>query len=146
MDIETLNRFDRYCLRLFSAFRKVRPGTGQTLVEVAVINEVYLHPGVNANKIACFLGVDSGYMTRIVKSLEKRGVVERAPSPCNHRSKSIFLTEEGSRIARYHIAETSEHNMGLLAGLDVRETTEVLAAMDCIMDILSKNLPTAIED
>lgn len=117
MDVGTVNHFDRYCMRIFRAFGRKRPGTGQALAEVAVINELHMCPGVNANKVAFFLGMDTGYMTRIINSLERRGLVLRVPSGHDRRSKAVFLTEEGERLAVDNLLATSDYNRTLLEGL-----------------------------
>ena len=146
VDIEILNAFDRYCLRLFGAFGKTRPGTKHTLAEVAILNEARLHPGTCTNRIAQFLGIDRGYATRIVKSLEGRGVIYRVPSAQDGRSKGIFLTDQGERLCTELIDRRTEFNRGLLEGLDEAQIAAVLASMQTIMGILSRNLPADLED
>jgi|GEM_PF-5114873 len=143
---DRINSFDRYCMRAFGAFNKNRLGTGRTLTEVAVLNEIAMHPGVNANKVATFLGIDSGYMTRLVKSMDADGLIVRTNSDDDHRVKCMTLTEKGRRMNADDAAEARMRNGALLDGLSADEVEEVLASMKRIEMLLAPNVPIEIED
>lgn len=53
--------------------------------------------GTPATKIAPQMGMESRSLTRILKSLEKRGMITRAPDPKDGRRVIIRLTPEGVR-------------------------------------------------
>ncbi len=48
--------------------------------------------------LASILTCDASNMTGIVDRLEKRGLVQREPSPTDRRVKNVVLTAEGERV------------------------------------------------
>ncbi|MEM7548413.1 MAG: MarR family transcriptional regulator [Bacteroidota bacterium] len=51
--------------------------------------------GTPATKIAPLLGLETRSLTRILKTLEERGLIYREQDPDDGRSVRIFLTDEG---------------------------------------------------
>ncbi|MFD6551033.1 MarR family winged helix-turn-helix transcriptional regulator [Streptomyces sp. NPDC058398] len=48
--------------------------------------------------LATILTCDASNMTGIIDRLEKRGLVQREPSPTDRRVKNVVLTAEGERV------------------------------------------------
>ncbi|MGC0327386.1 DNA-binding MarR family transcriptional regulator [Streptomyces sp. SAI-170] len=48
--------------------------------------------------LAAILTCDASNMTGIVDRLEKRGLVQREPSPTDRRVKNVVITTEGERV------------------------------------------------
>jgi MarR family transcriptional regulator, organic hydroperoxide resistance regulator len=51
-------------------------------------------------RLACALGCDASNVTGIVDRLEKRGLIERQPSPRDRRVKVLVVTPEGAQVRR----------------------------------------------
>lgn len=62
-----------------------------------VLLNIDLHNGTPATKIAPILGMEPRSLTRMLKSMEEKGYLERRPDPMDGRVARIFLTEEGKR-------------------------------------------------
>lgn len=56
------------------------------------INSEY---GTPATKIAPMMGLESRSLTRMLKSMEEKGLIYKKPDPEDKRSVRIFLTAEG---------------------------------------------------
>ena len=53
--------------------------------------------GAPATKIAPQMGLEARSLTRILKTLEDRGIIQRKADPVDKRSVRIFLTKEGKK-------------------------------------------------
>ena len=51
--------------------------------------------GTPATKIAPLIGLESRSLTRMLKNMEERGLIEKHPDPNDRRSVRIFLTDIG---------------------------------------------------
>ncbi|MFG1806354.1 MarR family winged helix-turn-helix transcriptional regulator, partial [Streptomyces sp. NPDC049040] len=84
-------------LRLFGILRDRRPG----MLE-----------------LARYLGLDKSSMTGLVTRAEKRGLVQRLPSPHDGRGVLVALTPEGRRLTELGAAEIADRLAALAAPLD----------------------------
>ena len=68
------------------------------------------HP---VQKISEIFSIPSGSITYVVDKLEKKGLVERQPSPNDRRASNVVLTEEGTvlfdKVFPEHIATISQN-------------------------------------
>ncbi|WP_417812272.1 MarR family winged helix-turn-helix transcriptional regulator [Thalassospira alkalitolerans] len=55
-------------------------------------------PGVTAQYIAAATGQDKGRITRLIKELEDKNLIERRPHPEDRRSQTLHLTREGDAL------------------------------------------------
>jgi DNA-binding MarR family transcriptional regulator len=56
--------------------------------------------GTPATKIAPLMGLEARSLTRMLKSMEEKGLIFKKPDPIDKRSVRIFLTPEGKRKKR----------------------------------------------
>ena len=63
---------------------------------------------VAMGRVACDLGCDASNVTGIVDRLEKRGLVERRPSPADRRVKVLVITPAGTRVRRAAMTRLSQ--------------------------------------
>lgn len=60
-----------------------------------VLLNIHSEHGTPATKIAPLLGLEARSLTRMLKTMEDRKLIYRAPDPTDKRSVRIFLTELG---------------------------------------------------
>jgi len=68
--------------------------------------------GTPATKIAPLMGLEARSITRMLKSMEEKGLIFKQPDPVDKRSVRIFLTPEGRKkkeISVQTIKEFNEH-------------------------------------
>ena len=84
------------------------------------------HP---VQKISETLSIPSGSITYVVDKLEKRGYVERRPSPTDRRASNVVLTEEGNalfdEIFPKHV-ETISKNLSFVSSEEKEQLIEML--------------------
>ncbi len=62
-----------------------------------VLINIHSKDGTAATKIAPLIGLESRSLTRMLKSMEEKGLIFKKPDPIDKRSVRIFLTDEGKR-------------------------------------------------
>jgi DNA-binding MarR family transcriptional regulator len=89
-----------------------------------------------ASSLADALLLDRGYLTRILRKLDARGLIIRRPSPLDGRMVFLSLSEEGKR-ASARIGEVMREGAGhMLDQLEPSERVRMLDAMETIEDVL----------
>jgi len=132
-------RFNRFHTRLVGALNEHLLASGYSQPQVRVLYEV-AHPGVDASVsatgIARELGMDPGYLSRILSGLEQDGLVERTPSPENGKRLDIGLTANGRDLVARLEGVSSAEAGALLAKLDRQDQEALTGAMRKVRRLL----------
>ncbi|HZS23613.1 MAG TPA: MarR family winged helix-turn-helix transcriptional regulator [Gaiellaceae bacterium] len=88
------------------------------------------------------LGLDSGYLSRMLRALEEEGLAEVGESPADRRIRTARLTPRGRR-ERARLDRLSDELVGsLLAPLDERQRAELAEAAATVERLLCASLVT----
>src|SRR5882672_9569348 len=68
-----------------------------SLAEVRVMYELAHRDGPSASEVGKELGLDPGYLSRILRSFEKRGLIQRRPSKSDGRQTYLSLSKQGEK-------------------------------------------------
>lgn len=66
--------------------------------------------GTPATKIAPMIGLETRSLTRMLKTMEEKGLIYKKQDPSDKRSVRIFLTEEGKRKKEASVKTIKEFN------------------------------------
>jgi DNA-binding MarR family transcriptional regulator/GNAT superfamily N-acetyltransferase len=140
-EIEAVRRFSRYYTRRIGALAEGLHGSPFPLPEARLVYEIGERGGTTAGVLARELGLDPGYLSRLVKALEDKGVVARTPNPADARQLALALTETGrDRFAA--IAAAARDEVGrMLAPLEAEARSGVVEAMRRIEAVLERTAP-----
>lgn len=123
-----IRRFHRAVTRQAQALGPL-PGGDLPLAEARLAYELAQQPGLPAAGLAARLGLDDGYLSRLLRRLAARGWLERRPDPADGRQHRLFLTPVGEAgfAALDRAAEAQAE--ALLAGRPEADRPALLAAM-----------------
>lgn len=93
--IEAVRRFNRFYTRQIGLLRDGLLKTPFTLTEARLIYEVAHHEHTTATHLGQELGLDAGYLSRILRSFEQRGLIEKESSEADRRQYLLSLTGAG---------------------------------------------------
>ena len=82
------------------------------------------------------LGVNPGYMSRIVARFESDGLIERSRSEQDGRKQILWLTSRGRGVYQTLDQRSAEQTEHLLSGLSDRERRELVESMSTIQRLL----------
>lgn len=92
---EAVRHFNRFYTRHIGALHEHLQKSAFSLTEVRVLNELSRGRANTAAALARNLGLDTGYLSRILTSFERRNLLTRRPSEFDARQSLLSLTEQG---------------------------------------------------
>src|SRR5689334_19560595 len=92
-DVSRVRQFNRFYTRAIGTLDLV--GSTFTLTEARVLYELGLRDQPLATDIARDLRLDAGYLSRILRGFERRGLIRRVPSVIDARRSLLELTRPG---------------------------------------------------
>jgi DNA-binding MarR family transcriptional regulator/GNAT superfamily N-acetyltransferase len=105
------------------------------------------HHGARVRDLRARLGLDSGYLSRLLRALEADGLVEIVSDPVDGRVRRATLTAEGTLEWRELDARSEALASSLLQALSDRQRSELVDAMETVERLLIASMITIdIED
>ena len=93
--VASVRRFNRFYTKQIGLLHEHLLRSAFSLTEVRVLYELAHRRGPTATEIRAELGLDAGYLSRVVRGFEKRGLVRRARSSADRREHLLTLTPRG---------------------------------------------------
>ena len=117
--VAAVRRFNRFYTRKIGLLHEGYLASAFSLTEGRVLYELAHQDVVTAGALGRELGLDPGYLSRIVRGFEKRGLLERTRSKADGRQSFLALTRRGhDAFAPLHTRSRDEIGamLGRLAG------------------------------
>lgn len=95
--IETIRQFNRFYTKQIGVLQEGLLESTFSLTEVRVLYELAHRESPTAREIAMDLGLDAGYLSRILREFQSRGLVSRKTSAADARSSELSLTQLGRK-------------------------------------------------
>jgi len=112
--IHAVRGFNRFYTRQIGVLREGLLKSPFSLTEVRLLYEIAHRKYPSASELCQELGLDPGYVSRVLGKLERRGLVRRSASQSDARQSLLGLTAKGR---------------GTFFALDARQSTEVAAML-----------------
>ena len=136
-EIAAVRRFSRFYTRRIGVLHEGLLGSPLTLTEGRIVYEIANREAPTATALGQDLGLDAGYLSRVLKGLEARRLIVRAPNPADGRQALLSLTIEGRRLFD-GIDAASRREVGCMLGvLATGERRRLVAAMAEIEALLA---------
>jgi len=135
--IDTVRRFNRFYTRAIGVLQEGWLNSPFSLTEARVLYELAHRERLTATVVGNSLELDPGYLSRILCSFEKRGLIEKTPSEDDGRQILLALTGEGRQQSAPLEARTIQQVGGMLGRLSEREQRQLIGAMQTIKKILA---------
>ncbi len=130
--IEAVRRFNRFYTRRIGVLREGLLGSPFSLVEARIIYELAQHGQTTATQLCRELGLDGGYLSRILRRFEKAGLIDKRRSETDGRQSLLRLTEPG-QAAFAALDSRSRHEIGALIGeLSREDQYRLVGAMNTV--------------
>ncbi|MGF1593952.1 MAG: GNAT family N-acetyltransferase [Kiloniellaceae bacterium] len=142
--VEAVRRFTRFYTQQIGVLHRRLLESPFSLTEGRVIYELAHHETTSASELAAELGLDSGYLSRILKGFEKRGLLERRRSEADGRAADISLTPAGLEAFAQINARSRAEVSAMLEALDDAAQAEVVAAMETVQAHLGSRRPRRV--
>ena len=127
--VAAVRRFNRFYTQRIGVLQEGLLKSPFSLTEVRVLYELAHREKPTAAELRKELGLDAGYLSRILSAFEKRGHIERQPSKRDGRQSLWCLTRQGQKV---------------FAPLDKRSSQEVAAMLGTLSDLQQRRLVDAL--
>ena len=124
-----VRRFNRFWTRRIGVLREGYLESPFSLTEVRVLYELAHCEEATASELGKELGLDTGYLSRILRGFEERGMISRKLSEVDGRRSLLRLTEGGRKAFAPLDARSREDIGAMLDGLSAAEQDRLVEAM-----------------
>ena len=139
--VADIRAFNRFYTRLLGALNEGLLRSPHSLPESRLIYELGSRGRTTATELAADLGMDPGYLSRLLRTLRDAGLVDSTANPVDGRGQILALTSRGVAAFRSLDQASREEVSALIAPLGARERTDVLNAMRTIRRLLDPAAP-----
>ena len=136
-DIAKFRRFNRMYTRYIGTLNEGLLNSEFGLAEARVLYELAHRSAPSASEIGEELGLDAGYLSRILRKFEEQGILRKKTSEKDGRSATLGLTPRGTAAFKKLNALSERQAGAILAALAPASRKELLHSMGSIEDILS---------
>lgn len=140
--IEIVRRFNRFYTHCLGELEDVQPDDSFSPTEIRVLFQLSGSASTTATELNRRLGIDAGYLSRILHRFERSGLLSREIGRRDRRELRLSLTPAGRAVIipldRAATAEVARW----LQPLNDQKQRELLSAMQAIMRLLGSTEAT----
>ena len=133
--VKAIRQFNRFYTRRIGALDPYL-GSEMSLTDVRVLYELAHRETAVASEIGRDLGLDAGYMSRILRRFETEGWLTRAPHPRDARQSVLRLTEAGHAAFAPLQQKSRDEAAALLSSLVPAQRQQLVQAMGTVQSLL----------
>jgi len=133
---DAVRSFNRFYTRHIGLLHQGYLNSPFSLTEVRVLFELTHRQRPTATEIGKALGLDAGYLSRILVGFEKRGLIRKIPSPSDARQSHLSLTKRGQHVFRPLDRKAHDEIAAMLRKLSRAEQHRMIEAMQTIQKLL----------
>ena len=134
--VEAVRRFNRFYTQRIGVLHEGLLSSPFSLAEVRVLYELAHRESPTASELAKDLGLDAGYLSRILRSFKKRGLIDRKPSESDGRRSHLSLTKKGQQTFAPLNASAQEEVGAVLGKLTLADQDRLVEAIHTIERLL----------
>ncbi|HET6960833.1 MAG TPA: helix-turn-helix domain-containing GNAT family N-acetyltransferase [Vicinamibacterales bacterium] len=136
--VDAVRAFNRFYTREIGVLGERHLQSPFSLTEMRVLYELAHRDGPAAAELGRDLGLDAGYLSRILRRFESRGLIGRSPSPADARQSLLHLTRKGRAAFGPLEARARGEVETLLARVGAGDRGKVVDAMSTIARLLGE--------
>src|SRR5438552_6117597 len=134
--VAAVRAFNRSYTRQIGVLNRKFLATAFSLAEGRVLLELYYRDGSTASAIGQALGLDAGYLSRMLRDFARKGLIARESSPTDGRQTHLHLSKAGRKA--FEDVEEKQRVVvkEMLAGLSPTRRPMLIASMQNIERLL----------
>src|ERR1700736_3921745 len=137
-EIAIFRRFNRMYTRFIGTLNEGLLNSEYSLAEARVLYELAMRDAPKAREIADELGVDAGYLSRLLGKFERDGLLKRKASEQDGRYADLALTVRGRAAFKKLNALSEEQAQTVLEELPPSARMQLIDCMRTMEGILTK--------
>jgi DNA-binding MarR family transcriptional regulator/GNAT superfamily N-acetyltransferase len=134
--IDAVRSFNRFYTRQIGVLREGLLKSPFSLAEVRVLYEIARRRQPTATEMWKQLGLDPGYLSRILRGFQKRGLIRKSASLTDRRQSLLALTPPGQKIFSALDSRQNDEVAAMLRPLSRNQQSRLVQAMQVIEGLL----------
>ncbi len=134
--VRAVRSFNRFYTRQIGVLQDRFLGSPFSLAEARVLQEVAQHDRTTATDVSRVLGLDAGYLSRVLLTFDRRGLVQRTRSNVDGRRTHLSLTRTGQAAFARLNQQSHDDVAAMLRRLSADGQRRLVAAMGAIEHLL----------
>jgi DNA-binding MarR family transcriptional regulator/GNAT superfamily N-acetyltransferase len=139
--VAAVRRFNRFYTRQIGVLRKTFLDSPYSLSEARVLYEI-ASGAPTASAIGRALDLDAGYLSRVLRNFEKRGLIQRRVSATDARQSHLALSPRGRKSFAPLNRRSERDTEAMLGRLGRAQQAQLIAAMNAIEMLLGGEAST----
>ncbi|MDO8051381.1 helix-turn-helix domain-containing GNAT family N-acetyltransferase [Janthinobacterium sp. SUN211] len=139
---EIVRRFNRFYTRQIGVLHEHLLDSAFSLTEVRILYELAHREQLTSADLCRELGLNAGYLSRVIAGFEKEGLIAKTRSPTDARAAQLQLTEQGQRTLAPLVDASRREVAAMLERLPSTAQQELVAAMEQIQGLLGEPSPS----
>src|SRR5258706_6946580 len=131
-----MRRFNRFYTKQIGVLHEGLLQSPFSLTEVRVLYELAHRDKVTASELATDLGLDAGYLSRMLRRFDYCGFLDKIPSPTDGRRTHLRLTPQGRDAFAPLDQRSHDEAAAMLGRFSAAEQNRLLEAMRTIEELL----------
>jgi len=137
MHIDAVRRFNRFYTRRIGVLRADLLGSPYRLTEARLLYELAQGGQATASALGRDLGLDLGYLSRLLQGLKRRGLVRARRAAHDGRQSLLTLTAKGRQAFAALDSRSRDATGAMLAPLPEHDRERLVGAMRTVEGLLS---------
>jgi DNA-binding MarR family transcriptional regulator/GNAT superfamily N-acetyltransferase len=134
--VEAVRRFSRFYTRKIGVLAEGLLGSPFSLTEARVIWELGHRGRTTARELGRELGLDPGYLSRILRGFDSRGLIDRRTADNDARQSILSLTRTGEAALATLNARSQSDIAAMLTTLSDEDQHRLVEALRVVEDLL----------
>jgi DNA-binding MarR family transcriptional regulator/GNAT superfamily N-acetyltransferase len=134
--VANIRQFNRFYTTQLGLLQQHIFDSEYSLTEVRVLYEIDYNRQTTATGIREALNIDAGYLSRVLRNFEKKGLVLKHPLPEDGRSSYLQLTARGRKILATFNDLSNDQIREMLAAVAPPQQQQVADAMNTLRSLL----------
>ncbi len=138
--VGTIRRFNRFFTRQIGVLREGLLHSPYSLTEARILYELAHRNGLIATDLCRELGLDAGYLSRMLSHLEQQELIDKVRSEDDGRQRLLRLTQKGEQAFALLDQRSTNEVAEMLSDLGDEDQQRLLQAMNTIESVFDKGL------
>jgi DNA-binding MarR family transcriptional regulator/GNAT superfamily N-acetyltransferase len=135
--VEAIRRFNRFYTRKIGVLQKGFLGSAYSLTQGRVLYELAHREKPTAAVVGAELGLDAGYVSRILRGFKRDGLIRAERSEADGRETLLSLTPRGRKVIATLDQRSNEDVTARLGGVSETDQRRLVTAMNEIESVLA---------
>ncbi|PFM83506.1 GNAT family N-acetyltransferase [Bacillus sp. AFS077874] len=137
--VEKIRKFNRHYANVLGKIDQEIYNHPFPLTEARIITEINENNGCTATDIIEKLGIDRGYLSRIIQRFDDENIISKIQSPEDKRQYTLHLTAKGNEIYNKLVNDANIGVESMIQSFSTPEVKELVKSMETIESIFSLN-------